>query len=311
MIQLSEVEKKEFIAQRYQDFDFESFEINQAEFAVTLGKELESYLNLSKTEKLQSWFENVNIPNTIVEDFKERIFETKSGKVMMGIRFLGMDLAKPFINIWASFPLEKELENIKDFARNSFAVFKPKHIKFWANPNSDLTKQSQKYICQNYLVGNINEIVNSAKPNNYENIDLELVINVEVYEWYVKIYNEFHQENPNLKSFVMPNSIDIMQDSIKQNLCYFIKYNGEKIGLIAAEKDAYFGVPSLYMNEIIISKEFKGKKLATAAQRKLIALNKKDFTFIWGTIDQKNIPSTKNALRIGRKVISSELLLPI
>lgn len=312
MIKLSEQEKMLFVKNRIeQAFDFSSFEIvNPNLDKITLSM-FNGFLELSEIKNIQKWFETVNIPNTKVEDFKERIIETKSGKVLIGIRFLGMDISKPFVDVWASFPIEKELENIVAICKQEFEVFTPKHIRFWVNPNSKFGKAFQKYICQSYLVGDIQKIVSSPKPINYENIDLETVTNLNIYDWYTKIHQEFHKDFPDLKSYVMPNSKEIMEDSIKQNLCYLIKYKGEKIGLIAAEKDDYFGVSSMYMNEIIISKAFKGKKLATAAQRKLIELNKDDFKYIWGSIDQKNIPSTKNALRVGRKKISSEILLPI
>lgn len=311
MIKLNEAEKKKFVEQRYQDFDFKTFNILKPDFNKTLYKELESYIELSDEKNLKEWYKEINIPNTKVEDFKERIFDTKSGKVLMGIRFLGLDINKPFVNVWSSFPIENELQKIIDFAKNSFKIFQPKHIRFWANPKNKLSKANQQHICQNYLVGSINEISKTEKPSNFESIELVQITNLDFYDWYLELYQEFHQENPNLRSYVALCSKGIFEDSIKQNLCYFIQYKNEIIGIIAAEKDEYFGVPSLYMNEIVISKKFKGKKLATAIQRKLINFNKNEFEFIWGNIDQKNIPSTKNAFRIGRKIISSEILLPI
>ncbi len=114
-----------------------------------------------------------------------------------------------------------------------------------------------------------------------------------------------------MKYIVQANSISDFECSLKDGLLYYILYQGKKIGIISAIDDEYIGKNSMYITEIIIEKEFKGKKFATAAQRKFIEENKKDFTYVWGKISEQNIPSLKNALRVGRMIISSEVLLPI
>jgi hypothetical protein len=86
---------------------------------------------------------------------------------------------------------------------------------------------------------------------------------------------------------------------------------GQNLGVISALEENLLGEKSLYIAEIVILKEYKGEKLATAVQRKFIETLKSKYQFVWGMISAKNIPSSKNALRVGRKIISSEILLPI
>ena len=90
---------------------------------------------------------------------------------MFGIRFLGMNISKPFVDVWSSFPIEKELKNIIEIAKKEFKVFKPKHIRFWSNPKSEISKQNQENICQNYLAGSIEKSTSFEKPINYQVID--------------------------------------------------------------------------------------------------------------------------------------------
>ncbi|MGB1019160.1 MAG: hypothetical protein ACPGVH_08810 [Chitinophagales bacterium] len=306
MIKLSEKEKMLFVKNKIeQDFDTTFIEKDKINFETNILEEFEDLLQLSDIKNIQKWFENVNIPNTKAEDFKERIIETSSGKILIGIRFLGMDISKPFVNVWTSFAIEKELENIIEICKQEFKIFKPKHIRFWSK------NKKQKNVCQNHIVGNIQEICVSKKPINYENVALEKITNLDFYAWYEKMYTQFHKDFPELKAYVSINSLETFTDIMKQKMCYFIYFEGEKVGLIAANKDECLGMSSIYMYEIIIDKKFKGKKIATASQRKLIELHKESYTYINGNIDSRNIPSTKNALRLGRKIISSEILLPI
>ena len=306
MIKLSEKEKMLFVKNRIeQDFDTIFIEKDKVNFETNILEEFDDLLQLSDIKNIQKWFENVNIPNTKVEDFKERIIETSSGKILIGIRFLGMDISKPFVNVWTSFAIEKELENIIEICKQEFKIFKPKHIRFWSK------NKKQKNVCQNHIVGNIQEICVSKKPINYENVALEKITNLDFYAWYEKMYTQFHKDFPELKAYVSINSLETFTDIMKQKMCYFIYFEGEKVGLIAANKDECLGMSSIYMYEIIIDKKFKGKKIATASQRKLIELHKENYTYINGNIDSRNIPSTKNALSVGRKIISSEILLPI
>ena len=225
-----------------------------------------------------------------LQGLSEKVFEFK-------------EKLQPNDSVVYTFAIEKELENIIEICKQEFKIFKPKHIRFWSK------NKKQKNVCQNHIVGNIQEICVSKKPINYENVALEKITNLDFYAWYEKMYTQFHKDFPELKAYVSINSLETFTDIMKQKMCYFIYFEGEKVGLIAANKDECLGMPSIYMYEIIIDKKFKGKKIATASQRKLIELHKENYTYINGNIDSRNIPSTKNALSVGRKIISSEILL--
>lgn len=280
-------------------------------FETTILKELEALLDLSKIENLINWHKSLNLPNVTVENLQEKIIETNTGKVLIGIRFLGMDINKPFVSVWSSFDIENDLENIIKNAKKEFAIFKPKFIRFWMKPNSILSNKYHQFKEQSFYAESIVNICNSKLPLNYETVSLEKINDLNFYTWYKELYDEFHKENPDLEFLVTTNNQEAFESCIKENLIYFIIHNNKKIGLIAANEDTFLGEKSIYIIEIVLQKEFKGKKLATAAQRKFIELVQKDYKYIWGQISAKNIPSSKNALRVGRKIISTEILLPI
>jgi len=53
------------------------------------------------------------------------------------------------------------------------------------------------------------------------------------YSWYKKEYDEFHKENPKLQYKVSVNDPEIMEESLKQGLLYFVQFNNERIGVIS------------------------------------------------------------------------------
>lgn len=68
---------------------------------------------------------------------------------------------------------------------------------------------------------------------------------------------------------------------------------GQNLGVISALEENLLGEKSLYITEIVTLKEYKGKKLASAVQRKYIEILKSKYQFVWGMIRVKNIPSSK------------------
>ncbi len=316
MIKLSLKEKMQFVNSYIQnEMDLSIIgECSNKEHEQSVLEDFEYLLELSKEKNIEKWYKslkNKKLINLEIADLKERVIETKNGKVLLGIRYLGKDINNPFVNIWCSFPIQKELDNIIEIAKKEFKIFKPKFVRFNLKPNSILSKKYDKYKASNFFTNSITRICEKDLPINFKEISLKKVKNLDFYDWYKKIYDEFHKENKYLKFIVSSNSKADFENNIKDNLIYFIEYKNKRIGLISGASRMFLGKKAIYMYEIVIEKEFKGKKLATATQRKFIEINKNNYHFIWGTISNKNIPSYKNALRIGRKIISTEILLPI
>jgi hypothetical protein len=65
------------------------------------------------------------------------------------------------------------------------------------------------------------------------------------------------------------------------------------------------------MDEILLTDAFRGKGLASQVQKIYLAAISDCFDLVWGTIDAKNISSTKTALRVGRKIVRSEIFIPL
>ena len=161
------------------------------------------------------------------------------------------------------------------------------------------------------MVGLISKIRRLEKPVGYERITLEKVVTDFDFKWYSDIYEDFHRQNPELKEWVPMTDKEDLDRCILDQLLYRVFVDGALAGLIGARSESLFGKPAIYMAELLLTSKFKGQGLAIALQRKFIDEIPKHFELIWGTIDAKNLPSLKTALRMGRMSIRSEYFIKL
>jgi RimJ/RimL family protein N-acetyltransferase len=105
--------------------------------------------------------------------------------------------------------------------------------------------------------------------------------------------------------------IEEMNESISSGLLYFAKKADKRIGLISGKIESLLGIPSVYICELAIVKEYRGQGLAAVIQSRFIASLPHDINILWGTIDAGNVPSTKAAERLGRRSIRNEYFVPV
>jgi hypothetical protein len=252
-------------------------------------------------------------PDACPADFQEKKLTT-SNKFLAGIRFIGGDAKEPFIDVLPSWEIttESEILEIMDLIKREFRVFEPKYLQLWVEPSFEKLpfttipfRVARRVIC-----GFIDELQKPAESSN-PHIQLSLIDDDNYYDWYQGVYADFHRKNHNLLNWVPCNSKEEMDESRLQKLLFWIDINGERAGTIGGCKSTFLGVNAIYMNEILLTDSFRGKGFASQVQRIYLASLTDRFDLVWGTIDAKNIPSTKTALRVGRKIIRSEIFIPL
>lgn len=282
-------------------YKLESLRVNESNALKEIAEELSfdfKDLNSLETKKVRCNRFQVGEP----DDYSETLIEFEDEKKLIcGIRHQGCNPDMPFINCIPNFAVRSKSEAIS-IAKTifpNFLVFKPKYICFWAP-----REIGADFVGSIYLVADLQEV--KDKKSVEATIELESITDESYYEWYEKGYAEFHRDNPDLKWKVTVNSKETMNESLEHGLLSYAKINGEKIGLIAAIRSDFLGLPGIYFNEIFISREWKGKGMAREIQKTFVLENCKDNETIWGTIDADNLPSLKTALSNGRKPIRYE-----
>lgn len=313
---ITEVEKKNLEDIFISSFDMTLFSIEtNSNLKKWAQDEIDELIELNNEDIKRKRYEYFNIQGTTKDNFSESIFEILGNKkVLAGIRHAGGNVDIPFIQVTPGFSLEsiEDLKLIKEKILKSFEVFSPIYIDIWCSPKWGIYKELETLGLkrQSYVVGSLEDINARNKetrlPNNYS---LAIVKEDNFYQWYKTIYDNFHDKSPELKDWVPINSHDEMLESMHDGLLYYILDGKERIGLIQAENESLFGEESLYMCEILLKPEYKGKGIAPLAQIEFLKEVSHNRRFVWGTTDDKNQPSMRTALRVGRKIIRTSFMI--
>ncbi len=272
--------------------------------------DMEELLELNKDDTRSGRFNYFNIPNTTVADYSERIFEFDSNRrILAGIRHVGGNRDLPFVNVTANFSLtnNREISEISALVKKEFKVFKPKHFAFWAN--HELSESNSITIpVRRYLAARLSALDLSITDTA---LKVELLTDDSYWQGYQAEYQKFHHTNPELKSWVTASEKDDLERYRLQSLLFKFYYKNQFAGLVGGEVSNLLGLKGLYMGELLIVEQFKGQGLACQMQKLFLQAVAKNFEVVWGTIDVRNIPSTKTALRVGRKPMRTEFFSAI
>ncbi|MBT6326112.1 MAG: GNAT family N-acetyltransferase [Bdellovibrionales bacterium] len=309
-MKLTNDDVRSFAQEELNTFDLSNIELDTNLALKELRDEIVSeWDELNSSEVMDSRNNYFEVSNTKSSDYAEKLFELSGDKkVIYGIRHMGGNKELPFINLKPNFVISssKEALEIYEKVKDEFTAFSPLYLSFWSPKKIEVD-----FIGSTYLVARSKDIKEMEPWENEGSLEFKKVVDDSYYDWYKSGYEEFYKERPDLEKKVTMNSLDSMRDSVEQGLMYEVYFDGEKIGLIAGESSPLLGHAGLYFHEIFISKDWKGKGLAKAIQRKFVEQCTKDNDFIWGTVDNHNLPSYKTALSNNRVPIRFECFMKI
>ena len=314
---MTRIEKEEFgkaVLQAIYDLDAIAITPNSALLGILT--EIDELDDLNNLETMESRRAHFQIPNTTADDYSERFFEIKPGcRMLAGIRHLSGKKDQPFVHMFLGFiPTSDDLPRLKELALKQFGVFFPKQVSFWLRPSSllALDLETKGYAARRYIVGRFSKISKRPLPFGYERITLEKMHGApDSGGWYEKAYSDFHSEYPELERWVPITDSKELQRCADDKLLFRVLVDGNHAGLIGGRNEPLLGSPAVYMTELLLTHPFKGQGFAAALQRKFLDSMAPKFELVWGTIDAKNKPSTRTALKIGRAAIRAEFFLPI
>ena len=242
--------------------------------------------------------------------FLNRQVELSEGRqCIAGIRFLGMDLDKPFVDVLPNFAFNEQstLCEVKREISTLFSDFKPRAMRLLVNNYAALPGWQKKgaIVDLYYVAGSIRLLRQKLKPSNSA-LSIELAQSLDFYDEYLSIFEHFHRENSDLAIHVTPESRQDLRASMEQGGLFQIKVDGKWAGLLAAERATECGLSGFLVREEILRQEYRGKKLAPVAMNQFIhELPASDGDLLFGTIHSMNTPSLKTAQAVGREVVSA------
>jgi len=265
-----------------------------------INKRLE---NLKRAEKLK---EICGVEGAEIADYRVRILEFETFYVIVSIRFMGLDVTKPFLEIefynTDVITFASHLHKIKSKVIEEFCVFQCTEVSILiSNQFLDLFKTFQLKLDKAVFSIPLLDVYKKTPPK----IDLKLEkvddFSEKDYQIYLLEYKQFCESNPHLEG-VHAEPLNTIREKAKSDYVFKIFQNNEWAGLcIYAKMSEYFLYGYLVWDKIIFEK-FRGQNLSSYAQEMAFQnyIPKLD-GFIFGYINIENFASIHSAQKTGRE----------
>lgn len=258
------------------------------------------------------------IPGAVPDDFAERVVDLGGGRmVLAGIRFDNGDMKKPFLAFWPSFTIDSiaALRTCSQAALEAFAVFAPRHIQVFTRPQSPLDEELAKAQQPRLLTfaGEVSPM--AAQPAGASSVEglpegftLERWSSGDFYQPYLALYQDLHQQEAARSN--LPNDREDLAEAMAEGNLWVLKAGEAITGMIQGENGRILGKDGVYICDIIIHSDFRGRRLGARAQGELARQLPPNISLIHGEIAPSNLPSLRSAQRAGRQLIRKEYLVP-
>lgn len=311
LMELSDELSRNFASAALECYDLSGLGIDRERALQALAAEYrDNFADLDDDEVKERRWRNCKIAGTVPADFGEQIvFLGGEEKVICGIRHLGMNLEKPFVQVCPNFAfqnLEEAKSIYSNHLRGHFRMFSPLWVQVY-NPTGVGSEAGGALT----LAARAEQI--QAIKHEHALPALRLVDpgNDDYFKWYSESYDDFHSEFPEKRDWIQKNDLDLMQACREDGLLRVAKIDDEIIGIIAAERSPFLGYDGIYFVEILVAKNWRRRGLAKLMQQRFVEETCSDEVVVWGLIDRSNEASIRTAKANGRRVVRGECFLKV
>ena len=162
------------------------------------------------------------------------------GKVLAGIRFLGLDIGKPFVGLTArTRPLEsrEQVERMTSRMDEEFARFAPQSMWVYQSTASQgFQLQGMPAVKPDLrlVAGSVAELQTRPLPQSMNRIDLARANSMDFWEEYRMMYKRLHTERPALRHRVTIVERNLMERCAEVDGLFKVLVDGKWAGIFAA-----------------------------------------------------------------------------
>lgn len=256
----------------------------------------------------RGFFEHCQIPGTDPEDYFNRLQDA----LMTGIRFRGLDLSRPFVDVILTPQMPSTLEAYREVALQAahrHQKFAPKHARFYVPSHVELGPlPADMFWEKRYLARPMEDLKKLPLPARFSEVELQVPQAIDFEEAYLQTYQEMAAIWPDHPEFATPESRETLEALMEQETLFEVFHQEEWIGVMAACRAEEQGLSGFVVVEMLIKPAFQGRGLGEAAQRHLIELlPARPMDAFYGTIDARNTPAIRAALKNGRMDVGGDL----
>lgn len=270
-----------------------------------LRRELEGDLERLHSDALAAEFRHYcPVEGASADDYKNRLLSVGGLELLTGIRFLGLDMDQPFVDVVyqsEAVLTPEQLSATQDAIRREFAVFRPKRTRFYVP--SGLPRFSADGD-KRLIAAPLRMMLAQPAPETLDRVQVRGATSLTFYSEYAAIYGELYAERPELRAVARAESEADMQGYLKSGLLLEVFVEEAWAGVSAVYEDVNTGLSGLCVGEIVLAKAFRGQGLGSAVQRRLASQllhqGTEPTTLLFGTIGEVNVRARRAAARAGR-----------
>jgi hypothetical protein len=229
--------------------------------------------------------------------------------LLVGIHFRGQATSYPFVGVFAQsrWLTTEELASAHDALLREFSVFSPRASWWWSPIDEYLPQLTAAAPDLVLVMGSLAEIRSQPAPILPGSWSLRRVDSVsEVGTAFTELYRSFHDARPELAEAVPASPLDALDDCARSDGLYACFAGSEIVGIVAAKPVAQYSVDAWLMWDIVLARQYCGQGLAPLLQRAVLdQLDLGRAPLVVGTIDARNLPSLRTALRVGRRIVGT------
>jgi L-amino acid N-acyltransferase YncA len=233
---------------------------------------------------------------------------------LAGIRFRGMDVRKPFVDVVActQAPTRRGLLDVATGVARSYDAFSPLCARF-AVPDADgFVKLLDagfgpgSAVDMHIVAGPIRELRVAPRVATYERVELAAGEPSVLAERAGDIYADLAAERPATTLWATPESTDSLEECATKGLLFDVAVDGRPAGVAAALREDAHGMTGFVVQEIALDRAHRGQGLGPAVLQRLVdRLPGRRGDVLWGSIHPDNVSSMRNAFRVGRRPVGA------
>lgn len=245
--------------------------------------------------------------------YLHRVIGVGGERVLCGIRFVGGDVERPFVEVLASTSAEAGRGVVSDEVLSAmvdaFASFGVATVRVLSACADEprLGAGWTARVDQLVYAGAVAGLVDADDGGVGGLVELEDAEEGEALGFVASAYGAFAARRPELAAAVPAIDAAGLASAAASGRVAWWCVEGDRVGLIAVERGAWFGMAGWLVVEEVVSAAWSGRGTAWRAQRALARwIAARDPSgVLWGTIDGANRASLRAASRAGRGVVSS------
>lgn len=237
-------------------------------------------------------------------DYMNRFAAYSGGTALLGIRFKGLDLSKPFVDVVATTSPITDAQQIQELCRlalREYTLFNPTAVRFvvisrGAMPAFSCIGTWEK----KYLIGSIAEMAARPAPAHTERVELKRSEDLSFFDVYLETYTQLLASNPQHHEYATVEEREDLESCLENGAVFEVHIDGHWAGLFSGHTSVDACLNGFLVTENLLTNDYRGHGLGPAVQWHAANHLAPNHRVLFGTIHKDNQGAYRTALKSGR-----------